>query len=555
MDSFKNKYNSQKYLQRKFKERMKDRHKINGIKFNYEKKEEKKYFVEPRKKEKDYKAINNEYEEFALLKNYNQLKHRIFVREQKEKEKLKKEQEVFKEFKFDFNYTNILKIIEQFLSINNTDKSSPFSYNIKRGKMAIELADRNLKINRINEILKRIVLHFMKIKAKLKINDNDEKRPVYLSHDMTNEIKKKIFRQKRKLKARNSKLIFKNTKLDIQNSSSTNLIYIKSSDSRKSKQSVFFRSDSKKSNFNLHKLNSLNIKKNNSSCSSFIERKSSIVNNQNSEQYLTNNSINYNNEMGEEFNIKENFYNKRRTRNSYFFNESKENTIFNNVKKMYNIKKDKKSTISFAPLLLSDKKNNKLKKYNDEIEKDNSNLLIEDNCKGKASKYLIKNSCPLIYKKNLSLKRNLIRPKSCININFKNKNEMNWIKYDKNKIRNNSCIRKKSYLKVKNLPLYTTKIGDLVKEYNRIKKNSRKLKLNYKEKHFSTYEEIDNIIKTKEDMLMFLLKQKYFNCKFPQKVIKAPNPKILFLKRMKEDVDLIEERPSIFINFEKNLEF
>ena len=93
---------------------------------------------------------------------------------------------------------------------------------------------------------------------------------------------------------------------------------------------------------------------------------------------------------------------------------------------------------------------------------------------------------------------------------------------------------------MKNLPLYTTKIGDLIKEYNRIKKSSKKLKLNYKEKHFSTYEEIDNIIKTKADMLMFLLKQKFFNCRFPQKIIKAPNPKIMFLNKMKEYIDLIE---------------
>ena len=103
--------------------------------------------------------------------------------------------------------------------------------------------------------------------------------------------------------------------------------------------------------------------------------------------------------------------------------------------------------------------------------------------------------------------------------------------------------------------MYTTKIGDLIKEYNRIKKNSKKLKINYKERHFSTYEEIDNIIKTKEDMLMFLLKQKYFNCKFPQKKVKVSNHKKVFYNRMKECVDLIEERPSIFINFEKNLEF
>ena len=101
----------------------------------------------------------------------------------------------------------------------------------------------------------------------------------------------------------------------------------------------------------------------------------------------------------------------------------------------------------------------------------------------------------------------------------------------------------------------TTKIADLINEYNRIKNNSKKLRINYKEKHFSTYDEIDNIVQTKEDMLMFLLKQKYFNCKFPQKNVKNPNPKLVFLNKVKESIDLIEERPSVFLNFEKYFDF
>ena len=73
--------------------------------------------------------------------------------------------------------------------------------------------------------------------------------------------------------------------------------------------------------------------------------------------------------------------------------------------------------------------------------------------------------------------------------------------------------------------------------------------------HFSTFEEIDNIVKAKEDMLMFLLKQKYFNCRFPQKIVKTHNSKTNFVNKIKEYVDSTEKRPSIFINFEKNLEF
>ena len=551
MSLFHSNNSNQKNLFKKLKERLKDRHKINGIKFNYAKKEEKKYFVEPRKKEKDQKKIKNEYNEFILLKNYNKLKHQIFVREQKEKEKIKKEQEIIKEFKTEFNYTNILKILQQFINIDS--KSSPFNYDIKSGKMAIERADRNIKINRRNEILKRIILHFMKIKSKL-FNKDEQKRKIYLSQKTVDGIKKKIFIHKKKLQSRNNSLVFKNTKMDFKNSSNNNnLIFIKSNNCRKSKSS-FFQSDSSRNIVNMNKINSSNNLKRSSSSSSCIERKSSI-NNQNSEQDLTNNSINYNSKVKDEFNIKEETSNKKRKRNSYYINESKENKIINNVKKMYNIKKEKKNLVSFASELLSDKTSNaQLKKNNEEQIKEDSNLLIEDNSQINPYKDLIKNSCRLMYK-NLNSKNKLSRPKSCINIQSKKKTEFNWINSDKNRKKNNSCINRKSYLKVKNLPLYTTKIGDLIKEYHRIKKNSKKLKINYKEKHFSTYEEIDNIIKTKEDMLMFLLKQKYFNCKFPQKIVKAPNPKLLFLDKIKEDIDLIEERPSIFINFERNLEF
>ena len=43
---------------KKFKERMKDRYKINGLKFDYSQKNEKKYFVEEKKKGKRSKKNN-----------------------------------------------------------------------------------------------------------------------------------------------------------------------------------------------------------------------------------------------------------------------------------------------------------------------------------------------------------------------------------------------------------------------------------------------------------------------------------------------------------------
>ena len=562
MNQYQTKNNKSKSQIKKFKERMKDRHKINGIKFNYTKKEDKKLYIEPRKKEKEQKNIYSEYEEFMLLQNYNKLKHQIFTREQKEKEKLKQEQELFKEFHVDFNYTTILKIIQNFLGMKEKDQYNPFNYDIKSGRMEIEQADRNIKVNRINEILKRIILHFMKIKTKLNIKKYNPKKD-YISQETVDEIKKKIFNHKKKLQSRNSSLIFKKEE-NIENNeineiSNNNNIYIKSNNSKKSKSSIYLNSASQRSRSNVYinsnNMNSINNKNGYiSSSSSFVERKPSIL--KNTEKIITNNSVNILNQnpKKEEYICSEDLSGKKRIRRkSYFFNESKEKKIINNVKEMFNIKKGRKTLVSFAPSLLNTEKILKNKNY-EKYQKQNSTLLIEDNSRRMGLDSFKRQSSRCLIKKNNLKNKIFYRPKSCINIIYNNKSNINLGKDEKNWNKNNSCINRKSHLKVKNLPLYTTKIGDLIKEYNRIKKSSKKLKLNYKEKHFSTYEEIDNIIKTKEDMLMFLLKQKFFNCRFPQKIIKAPNPKIMFLNKMKEYIDLIEERPSIFINFERKLE-
>ena len=558
MDLYKNKY-SKNHI-KKFKERLNDRHKINGIKFNYTKREDKKYYVEHRKKEKSQSNIYSEYEEFMLFQNYNKLKHQIFIREQKEKDQLKKEKELFKEFQKDFNYTTILKIIQQFLDLRNNDKINPFNYDIKSGRMSIERADRNIKANRINEMLKRIILHFMKIKTKLDIK-KEKFNNEYVTQEIVDEIKRKIYKYMKKLQSRNGKSFLEKENFQINNKSSNIITYAKS---KGSKNNIYLNNISRKSRSIYNRINSNNKNSLNEknicalSTSSYIERKSSIINN--SEKTLTNNSINFINYKKEENNNSENLSNNKKIkRNSYYFNESKEKKIINNVKEMFKLQKGRKTLFSFAPNLLKKDNDNNINysNNNNKLKRLNSTLLIEDN-NNRISQSSLKRKSQYLIKKNKAYNKMIYRPKSSINILYKDKeknNEFNWINSsNKNRHNNNSCFnRRKSHLKVKNLPLYTTKINDLVNEYNRIKKNSKKLKINYKERHFSTYEEIDNIIKTKEDMLMFLLKQKYFNCRFPQKKIKSSNPKIIFLNKMKDYIDLTEERPSIFIDFERNL--
>jgi hypothetical protein len=101
---------------------------------------------------------------------------------------------------------------------------------------------------------------------------------------------------------------------------------------------------------------------------------------------------------------------------------------------------------------------------------------------------------------------------------------------------------KRSSNKVKNLPIYTTTIEDILNEYYRIKKRSNLKKLNYRETHLMTFREIDKVIKIKEELLVFLLKQKFLNNQFPLKRIKSPNRRKIFIKKFKDNFDSFDRR-------------
>ena len=151
--------------------------------------------------------------------------------------------------------------------------------------------------------------------------------------------------------------------------------------------------------------------------------------------------------------------------------------------------------------------------------------------------YYIKN-----IKKNYSKKIISSRPQSCINIKNKNRIKYNFNEIspsNKKNIKSFSEIKKKSYLKVKNQPINTTNINDFINEYNRIKKNIRRLKKIYDERHFSTYKEIENLLKVKEDMLMFLLKQKFLHYRFKPKSAKIGKNKKEFINKIKMDLKIL----------------
>ena len=132
------------------------------------------------------------------------------------------------------------------------------------------------------------------------------------------------------------------------------------------------------------------------------------------------------------------------------------------------------------------------------------------------------------------------RNRNIINENFyKNSIMINKSKNIKRLIKSEN---KKRSLKVKNLPLYTTKIEDIMNEYYRIKRKVKLAKIHYKENHLLTFNQIDNIVKVKEDLLIFLLKQKFLNSKFPQRFKKKPNKREIFIQKFKDNLDSIDRR-------------
>ena len=185
--------------------------------------------------------------------------------------------------------------------------------------------------------------------------------------------------------------------------------------------------------------------------------------------------------------------------------------------------------------IMNSQKQKYINLYNsfDNNEKDKNKKMNKD------KEIIIKNNRT---KENLKLKE---RPYSL----SRNKIKFNNI-YNNNTTSSNTNIKNKRIIsstserfsfKIKNKPLYTSKIEDVLNEYNRIKKKNKLIKMKYKEIHLITYNEIDNIMKIKEDLLIFDLKQRFLKKQFPKPIIKKENKKETFVKKFKRDLDFIAD--------------
>ena len=234
-------------------------------------------------------------------------------------------------------------------------------------------------------------------------------------------------------------------------------------------------------------------------------------------------------DIQKKINIIDNLVEKTKTINNY--SEGRRyNNIYNNYKEKEKEKyKNKHNTICSNKIKIKNKSkyifdttNNSNSKYNNDDDKNIKNRFL---------------------KRPFSHSRNRI---SDFNQNFNSdsSNNNNTI-FNTNKKMYKTPVRsafKRSSNKVKNLPLYTTTIEDIINEYDRIKKKSKLTKIHYRETHLMTYREIDKVVKIKEDLLVFLLKQKFLNNQFPLKSAKRPNKRKLFIKKLKDNVDVLDRR-------------
>ena len=419
----------QKNIKELLKKKLRDRNKLKGFCFSYEKKPLTLNHVEIQKiLYKTYydisKKIMKENKLKFAIKDYKNLKKNISSFNEKYKNDEDKTKSNIKKKSLSYekiNYTNLKELFKEFLRDKN--KHNENINNIIKSKIKIENANRNIRKNKINVILEKVSLNSNKIKTKVDTGKNK-------SENHENSYKKllgilNISRKKLEKKVNISR---KNKILDINKNENSDILN-----------------------------NNIFLVKANSNCNI---RNNNIMNSQ-KQKYI-------------------NLY------NSFDNNEKDKNKKMN---------KDKEIII----------KNNRTK----------------ENLKLKERPY--------------SLSRNKIKFNNIYNNNTTSSNTN-----IKNKRIISSTSERFSF-KIKNKPLYTSKIEDVLNEYNRIKKKNKLIKMKYKEIHLITYNEIDNIMKIKEDLLIFDLKQRFLKKQFPKPIIKKENKKETFVKKFKRDLDFIAD--------------
>ena len=384
-----------------------------------------------------------------FLREYYIFKSNLYSKEKEEKENQENniiQNSVIKHLERNMNYSNIIRLLDLGLNMNNPFKSN----DVKNKINELENINKNIKKNKIDINLLKKVLHNSKIKSKV---DSDIKR----DHNFD-----KIYRKIKNYKLQYEKKIRQRTKF-----SNTNNYYTIKEYRNNKRRKITNNSSTKMSSYN------------------------------------------------------------------YTNSENKDNANINNID---NLKKK----------IIRSKSARRLNDITFHIN-DNSKISSKDNKSFRNMKLMFKDK---FFSKNTSVDENknynnAFRPSSQFKSRFNklrkfNNSQSKFAIFESKDNSNRSIINSKN-LKSN----YASIIEDIYKDFRKIKSNSIKLKSKYKEWGFSSYKKIDEVVKTREDMLLFHLKQKYLknvNLFQKDKKRKYMSKNESVIHKIMEDIDLYDEQ-------------
>jgi hypothetical protein len=508
--------------------KLEDRKRIRGINFSTHKKEKNNYTLYKLKRKEEATMLQYDEANFQkVLNKYNKLKHEIFIKEQKEKRQ-KTQETLMKEklIKRDINYTFLKETLYQFMRFKKS--YNKYSVDLLKNKNEIKIAEKNSKKNFINKTVKSVIKRFNHLDGKIDFGGIHRREELANEKEYDNLIKQI---SKSRLKHLKSASKSNNNQKSITASSASRKYVPKKTQEYSHKNSPYV---------NIFKINNNDDEEfsiSNSSREHEEEKneKGSILN-LNCKTDI-NDSIGRNKYINDD---KKAIITKKRKPEINIFNR---NDLKDTGQKRVKTSKYKTFIVS-KPLIFNNLNNNNIKTSIFDIKENEKENEICSNY-SKITKFNVKNNddeemdkaneSSLIIKDIINLeriKKNNFKPEK------KNPNYWN------NNIKRLNTAGNRNH-KVINKPLYVSKISDFVKEYNRIKSLSRSAKRRMRERHFTTLDNIDKISKIKEDLLMFILKMKFFHCSFPPKKIKAISKKELFIKNLKNYLDIINNPYSL----------
>ena len=518
------------FCKENLKKKLKDRYRVKGICFSYSK--EKMDILNEKKRKikliKDHFSYNDEIKK--LINNFKSIKNDIITIEQRDKEtkRILNQLKLFKD-KDIMSYNNIYAHLDKlFKNFYRTKKKK--KYFLQKSKINSEYDEQNndLSPETINNLIKKVSANFFNA-----INRTDFGRK--MNEEYNNEtIKqyKKFFNFIKFSKRNHSEKIMK--KNNIKNNNIYMNMYGNNNNSSEKNENTLDNSSKyyfrdiindllKQNNLENNKKTILNLSENDKNSN---RSKNNSIENNTPNNLKTYNNTNYNkNKLINNIITESNKSIKEKIFNNNFIDSSLNEKILNLKtcncnQKLY---KNNKRNI-FLKSFKNINSNKNLLLYNNN-NNNNQNIFNHNN-----HKYILNNKTPL---ESLSL----LTTNNNSNNRHTNYNTISF--YDNNDVHK----KRVKTSKVRNMPIYIAKITDFVKKYRRIKSKNKIIKLKRKENHWSTYSDIEKAFDIKEDMMMFLLKDKYLNSQFPKKHTIEPNKKKIFLKNLYEKMDILENNP------------